>query len=92
MKAVLVSSPSPPSMSGVSTEYGSIYDPEMNLARLLNKLSGDPGYGLTNWRYNRESFETRESGDLTSNLDLATNLSHDRGQVTSFFLSLSFLI
>lgn len=79
MGAVLVNSPLPPRMLGVSMEYSSIHDPEMNLARLLNKPNRDPGPGLTNWRYNRESSEQERQEPL------ATNLSHDCSQVTSLF-------
>lgn len=62
-------------------EYGGIQDPEVNLARLLTKPSGDPAPGLTKLRCNRKSSEQIESGDLHSSPVSATNLSHDPGQV-----------
>lgn len=62
-------------------EYGGIQDAEVNLARLLNKPSGDPASGLTKLKCNRKGSEPRESGDLSSSPVSATNLSHDPGQV-----------
>lgn len=79
MGAALVSSPLPLRMPGVSTEHGSIHDPEINLARLLTKPGGVPGSGLTKWRRKRQSPEPRQSGDLTWPL----TVSHDHGQLTS---------
>lgn len=70
-------------------EYGGIHDPEVNLDSLLNEPGGDPGSGPTKLRCNRKSIEPRESGHLISSPDHATNLSHNPGQVTSPFLSLS---
>lgn len=62
-------------------EYGGIQDPEVHLARVLNKPSGDPASALTKLKCNRKSSEPRESGDLSSSPISATNLSHDPGQV-----------
>lgn len=64
MGAALVSSPLSLRMQGVSIDYCSIHDPEMNLARLFSKTRGDPGSALTRWRHNRESSQPRQSGAL----------------------------
>lgn len=77
-----VSFPSEDAQQAVSTEYSRIHDPEGNLARLLNKPSGDLGSSLTKLRCNRKSSEPRELGDLSSHPASAINLSHDPGQLT----------
>lgn len=77
--------PSLQGCTGVSMEDGGIQDPEVNLARLLNKPSGDPSSGLPKLRCNRKSSEPRESGELRSSPVSATDLSHDPGQVNFLF-------
>lgn len=50
----------------------------MNLDRLLNKPSGDPGSGLAKLRCNRKNSESRESGHLSSSPSSATDLTSAR--------------